>query len=118
MNQKETRIKSLLLLHILLLFYSLGGICSKLAAQSDFMSFRFILFYGLVLGNLAIYAVAWQQIIKNVPIVTAYANKAVTVIWGLLWGMLFFNETITIQKALGVMIIICGIVLVVKEDAE
>lgn len=95
--------------------YSLFGICSKLAAQQPFLSFKFIMYYGIVILNLAIYAVCWQQIIKRIPLVTAFANKAVTVIWGLIWGKIFFQEAITAQKLLGAFIIICGIVLVVTE---
>ena len=105
-----------LLLHLLLLVYSLGGICSKLAAQSEFLSPRFFLLYGAVLLDLAVYALVWQQMLKRLPLVTAYANKAVTVLWGLLWGLLFFGEGITAQKLLGAAVIVCGVVLVVKAD--
>lgn len=112
---KTSKIKVVLLLQILLMVYSLFGICSKLAAQQSFLSFKFIMYYGIVILNLAIYAVCWQQIIKRIPLVTAFANKAVTVIWGLIWGKIFFQEAITAQKLLGAFIIICGIVLVVTE---
>ncbi|MEE0391171.1 MAG: EamA family transporter [Lachnospiraceae bacterium] len=112
---KTSKIKVVLLLQILLMVYSLFGICSKLAAQQPFLSFKFIMYYGIVILNLAIYAVCWQQIIKRIPLVTAFANKAVTVIWGLIWGKIFFQEAITAQKLLGAFIIICGIVLVVTE---
>ena len=119
MKQKEkaktSKIKVFLLLQILLMVYSLFGICSKLAAQQPFLSFKFIMYYGIVILNLAMYAVCWQQIIKRLPLVTAFANKAVTVIWGLVWGKIFFQEAITAQKLLGAFIIICGIVLVVTE---
>ena len=113
---KTSKIKVVLLLQILLMVYSLFGICSKLAAQQPFLSFKFIMYYGIVILNLAIYAVCWQQIIKRIPLVTAFANKAVTVIWGLIWGKIFFQEAITAQKLLGAFIIICGIVLVVTEN--
>lgn len=112
---KTSKMKVVLLLQILLMVYSLFGICSKLAAQQPFLSFKFIMYYGIVILNLAIYAVCWQQIIKRIPLVTAFANKAVTVIWGLIWGKIFFQEAITAQKLLGAFIIICGIVLVVTE---
>ena len=112
---KTSKIKVVLLLQILLMVYSLFGICSKLAAQQPFLSFKFIMYYGIVILNLAIYAVCWQQIIKRIPLVTAFANKAVTVSWGLIWGKIFFQEAITAQKLLGAFIIICGIVLVVTE---
>lgn len=105
-------------LHILLLVYSLGAICSKFAGQSDFMSLKFIILYGLVLLDLTVYAIAWQQILKKLPLVSAYANKAVTVIWGLVWGMVIFNESLTMWNVIGAIIIIVGIYIVVRADAD
>lgn len=115
--QRE-KIKSYIGLHLLLLFYSLGAVCSKMAGKTEFLSITFILFYGLVLLDLFVYAIVWQQILKKLPLVTAYANKAVTVIWGLVWGMLIFKETITIWNIVGAIIIIFGIYMVVKADAN
>ena len=103
-------------LHILLFIYSLGAICSKLAGEQAFLSFKFILFYGLVLANLFLYAIIWQQILKKMSLVTAYANKAITVVWGMLWGILLFKEKITVWNIIGAIIIIIGIVLVVTDD--
>lgn len=110
--------KSFFLLHILLLVYSLGSICSKLAGEAEFLSAPFFLYYGLVLLILAAYAIFWQQILKVIPLTTAYASKAVTVIWGLIWGLLFFQESLSVQKVLGAAVIIVGIVMVVKADEE
>lgn len=89
-----------------------------MAGGTEFLSFSFVLLYGLVLLNLFVYAIVWQQIIKKLPLVTAYANKAVTVIWGLIWGMLIFKETITIWNIVGAIIIIFGIYMVVRADAD
>ena len=115
-ERKTGTIKAYLLLHLLLMIYSLGGICSKLAGKSEMFSPRFFLLYGLVLMNLAVYAVMWQQILKRIPLITAYANKAVTVVWGLIWGMLVFGEVITVKKLIGAAIIIAGIIVVVSSD--
>lgn len=109
------KVKPILLLHILLLAYSLGGIFSKLAAGQEFLSLKFVLCYGVVLVNLFLYAIFWQQILKKLPLVTAYANKAITVIWGLIWGMVFFGEKITIQKIVGALVIIIGVYFVVSD---
>ena len=111
-----SKIRPYIELHLLLLLYTLGGICSKFAAQNEFMSARFLLFYGLVIVDLGIYALVWQQILKKLPLVTAFANKAITVIWGLIWGMIVFKETITIWNFVGAFIIIAGICMVVRED--
>ena len=82
------------------------------------MSLKFLFFYGLVLVDLVIYAILWQQILRKLSLVTAYANKAVTVIWGVIWGLIIFQETITIWKIIGAVIIITGIYMVVVEDAS
>lgn len=112
------KIKYFVALHVELLLYSLGSICSKLAGQHDFLSFWFIFFYGLVILNLGVYAVVWQQIIKKIPLNTAYSNKAVTVVWGILWGYLFFNEQIKWNMIVGALVVIAGVVLVVMADEQ
>lgn len=108
--------KYMIILHILLGVYSLTGVASKFAAAEQFMSFKFIMFYGLSLFGLFIYAFVWQQVIKHMPLITAYANKGVTVIWGILWGYFIFSEEITIRKVAGALVIIAGIVLIVTAD--
>ena len=79
--EKAQKIKTYVLLHVLMLIFSLSPVCSKLAGQQPFLSFKFVLFYGLVILLLGIYALLWQQIIKRMPLTTAYANKAVTGAW-------------------------------------
>ena len=110
--------KYLFYLHILLIVYSLSAVCSKLASSQKFLSFSFCLLYGIVLFLLALYALLWQQIIKHMPLVSAYANRGVTVIWGIMWGYFLFAEAITIRKVIGAIIIIVGIVFIVTEDAK
>lgn len=103
-------------LHILLLVYSASTIFSKLASGYSFLSFRFLLCYGMVILLLGAYAVFWQQIIKRLPLMTAYANKAVTVVWGIVWGALIFQEEITWGKILGAVLVIAGVMLYVSGD--
>ena len=105
------------LLHAALVIFALTSVASKFASGADFLSVRFICFYGLVILGLGIYAVLWQQIIKHLPLITAYANKAVTVIWGLIFGYFIFGEKITIRKLIGAVIIIAGVYLIVTADA-
>ena len=114
----RSNIKYTIILHLFLAIYSLTGVASKFAAQCEFMSKEFIIYYGIVLFGLFLYACAWQQIIKHMPLVTAYANRGVTVIWGIMWGYFLFAVQITVRKVLGAVIIICGIVFIVTEDAK
>lgn len=115
---ENKNIKTIFLLHLLLFFYSLFGICSKLAANYPVLSKEFLFFYGMVILNLGIYAICWQQIIKRIPLVTAFANKAITVIWGIVWGRLFFQEEITFSKILGAILIVIGIICVVSNEED
>lgn len=114
----KSNFKRYVLLHILLLVFSLSSVCSKLAAGEEFMSIRFIVLYGTVILLLGIYAVFWQQIIKNMPLTAAYANRAVTVFWGMVWGLLIFRERITPGKAAGAALVIAGIILFALSDKE
>lgn len=117
-RKKETNIKYLIILHIVLAVYSILGIASKMASEKPFLSPEFCFFYGIVILNLFFYAILWQQIIKKIPLVTAYANKAVTVIWGIIFGFIFFKEEITLTKILGAIIIILGIYFVVSDNED
>ncbi len=110
------KIKWILITQCLLFFYSLGSICSKLAAQEKGVSTYFILYYGILLFILFVYAVGWQQVVKRLPLTTAYANKAITVVWGILWGTLVFHETLTTGKILGATMVILGVVLNAEEE--
>ena len=110
--------KTILALNVLLMFFSLGGIFSKLASKQPFLSLKFILCYGALLLIMFVYAIGWQQIIKRLPLTMAYANRAVTIVWGIIWGLLFFNEKLNVGKIIGAVIVIAGVLLYVTESEE
>lgn len=118
----KSKIKTLFVLHLMLMIYSMSGICSKKAAGVAFLSKEFCLYYGIIIVLLGFYAIAWQQIIKRLPLTTAFANKAVTVVWGIIWGCVFFHEGITIGKVVGAALVVLGVVIYAladkKEDAN
>ena len=105
-------------LHLFLMIYSTGGIISKLAGRHAFFSFTFILLYALEILILAFYAIGWQQFIKRMPLSVAYANKAVTVVWGCIWGVLIFHEQLTPGKVIGALLVLCGIALYGYADGK
>lgn len=112
----KSHFKTLLVLHIMLMIYSLSGIFSKLAAGEKFLSIKFCIYYGMIILLLGFYAIGWQQIIKRLPLTTAFANKAVTVVWGIIWGVVFFHESITIGKVVGAVLVIIGVVIYARAD--
>lgn len=110
--------KTLLVLHGVLLVLSLSGVMSKLASGQVLLSPLFIVLYGVMLVILAVYALVWQQVIKRLPLTLAYANRAITVVWGIVWGALFFGEAITPLMVVGAVVIICGIVLFATDGSD
>lgn len=118
MSERRSKTGSLILLNILLLLYSTGGIFSKLAASEDLFSLKFCIYYVIIIALLGGYALGWQQIIKRMPLTTAFANKAITVVWGLMWGILIFDEKITTGKIIGAMLVIAGVILFSMADKD
>ncbi|WP_439746502.1 EamA family transporter [Eubacterium sp.] len=104
------------ILHITLFINSFGAVCSKMASTQPFLSLRFCLCYGGMIAILGVYAIAWQQIIKHMPLTTAFCNKAVSIVWGILWGVLIFKEAIKWNMILGAVIVIVGVIIVVTAD--
>ena len=115
-TKKKTKLKEIFILQIVIAIYTLSTVFAKFASGQEFMSFKFILYYGLEMLILAIYAIVWQQLIKKFDISVAYANKAMGLLWSIVWAILIFNETITIKNIIGVIIVIIGTIIVNSED--
>ncbi len=109
------KIKKYAFLHLLLLLFSFCGVFSKLASNEEFLSQKFIIYYGISLFILGVFAVLWQQVLKVMPLNTAFLNKAITVIWGMVLGSIIFSEVITINMIIGSIIVLSGIFIVVME---
>lgn len=110
------RTRTLLFLHVVLLLYSFGGIHAKLAATSPLFSTGFLVNCALLILISSIYAYFWQQLLKAMPLNTAYASKSVTIIWGFLWGRLLFAERISLSMAAGALLVAAGLLLIVSAD--
>lgn len=102
----------------MLMVYSLSGVFSKLASGVPFLSIRFCVYYGAIIALLGFYAIGWQQIIKRLPLTLAFANKAVTTVWGLIWGLVFFHEQVTVGKLMGIALVVIGVVVFSTADRE
>lgn len=106
------------MLHGILLLYSIGAVCSKMASNFPFLSAGYIGWYAGLLVILMVYAVVWQQVLRRLPLITAFANKGVTIVWGVLWGVLLFGESVSITMVIGAALVFTGILLVVSASAE
>ncbi len=111
------RSQAILLLSVYLL-YSLTGVCTKWASAGEFLSWQYILGIGGAVLILGVYAILYQQILKKIPLTTAYMFKGSGVIFTLLYSVLLFGEIITWPNIIGAILIIVGITLFAREDKQ
>ena len=76
------------------------------------------MFYGLDVIVLGIYALLWQQVIKKFELSIAYANKAITLLWALVWGIVIFHEQITAGKVIGILLVMAGIFILNSDSGD
>ena len=117
-NDKGKKTLAFILLQAGLFLFSLAGVCSKFAGKQAFLSWKFILFYGLMLTILVVYAVIWQQVLKVIPLTVAYGCKGICLFYGLFWGALLFGEKIRPNMIIGALIVLAGVLFFVLEDAK
>jgi drug/metabolite transporter (DMT)-like permease len=64
---------------------------------------------------LGIYAVLWQQMIKRFDLSVAYANRSMAVVWSMIWAIVFFHDTITLNNIIGVCLVVVGTLIINGE---
>ena len=99
------------------LIYSFAGVFAKLAAMSETVS-MFLVIISFQIFTLALYALAWQQILKKFTLITAMSCRGVVVILSLVWAFAIFDERVTIFNIVGSLIIVIGIYIVSSEEGK
>jgi len=114
---KTGRVKQIIILQLIIGIYTLSSVMAKLASGEPFMSFKFMVLYGIEIAILGIYAILWQQIIKKFPLSIAYANRSMAILWSMIWAVIFFHDEITVRNIIGVLIVLLG-TMIVNLDAR
>ncbi len=120
MKQKIT-LKNVLILQAVIVVYTLSGVMAAIASRQKALSLRFFLFYLAELVILGIYALLWQQMIKRFELSVAYANRAMALLWSLVWSVVIFHDRVTPSHIIGVGLVILGTVIInggQEEEAE
>ena len=117
-QKRKFQIKDILMLQIVFFIYSINSVVAKFASTQEPFSLNFILLYGLELCVLGVYAILWQQLIKRMELSVAYSNKAVVLLWAMVFGALLFKEQITLTKVAGILLVIVGIVVLNSEEVK
>lgn len=116
MKKVRNNVYTYILLQISFFIYALSSFFSKLATYNNVEIKNVIICYMLSVFCLGINAIIWQQILKKMNLSIAYSNKGVTIIWGLIFGIIFFNEEISFEKITGIFIVIVGIFILMRKD--
>lgn len=114
----KAAVQAYLLLYAAFFIFSASSVMNKLASGQAWFSPRFLLFYGLGLLALVIYALLWQSVLKRLDLAVAYANRSLVTLLSMMWGVLLFHETLTWKMALGAAVILIGIRMVVTENGS
>ncbi len=115
-SKKGVSIKNVVLMQSVVILYTVSSVVGKFASASELLSFRFALFFTAQLAILALYALLWQQLIKRTQLSVAYANRAMALLWSMLWAFIFFKESITPQNLIGVALVLLGTLVVNCDD--
>ena len=114
--------KYFIYLHLCILLFSMTEIFGKLAANTykaeGTHSIKLYVFLALMLFVCLFYAFCWQKIIKHFELHTAYANRAMYLVWSQIWASVIFSEVITPRNILGMLIVMTGVILVSTGDAD
>jgi drug/metabolite transporter (DMT)-like permease len=117
MESGQPQAKSFLFLHLTLLLYSVASVLAKYAGLYRLAGLweLTLLFVGLEFLALLVYTLLWQLTLRRVDLSFAYSNRAVCTLWTILFGLVFFGESLTWGKAVGILVALAGVVLVVTD---
>lgn len=112
--------KDILFAIVIYTIFPLSSVFMKIASGTENLIIKMV-WFGLSIGVLGVFSLLWQKLLKNVDLVKAYIFKSTTIIWSVLYGILLFNEQITINMLLGMFITTVGVIITIlggKHDGE
>ncbi len=109
------KIKNIIMLQGVIVIYTISSIMSKNASANKDEPLKFLFFFGMEFVILAIYAVLWQQMIKRFELSVAYANRSMSILWSMVWAVVFFHDNITVNNIIGVLLVVIGTIIINTE---
>lgn len=103
--------KKVLLLCACFLIASSSGVFLKFASMHEFLSFQYVLYFGITVFVMAVYAILWQEVLKLIPLNKAYLYKSSGIGISLMYAYIIFGEKITVHNIIGCAMIIAGIMI-------
>lgn len=113
----KVNLRSMLMLHGTLLIYAVVSVFAKFAGvhMANGSLIPTLVFLGLEAFALLVYSFLWQHVLRRMPLSFAYANKGVCTLWTALFGLILFGESLTLGKAVGIVVVLVGVWLVATD---
>lgn len=112
MKKKGEAIKNLIALQAIIVIYTVSSVMAKMISANRGEPVKALVFFGLEFLALAVYAVLWQQMLKRFELSVAYANRAMAILWSMIWAVIFFHEKITMRNIIGILLVLAGTIIV------
>lgn len=110
-------IKTFVFGSIIYCLFSLSSVFMKFASMQQNLIFKLLLFC-LSLGILGVFSILWQKLLNKLNLTKAYFFKATTIIWGIIYGIIIFNEKITLTMFIGALICLIGVIVIMGEQSH
>lgn len=114
-NKLSISFRLVLALLLVFLLYSFEPIAAKFTSQQEMSTLAFWLGLGAVFGILGLYAIFWQQLLKQIPLSIAYMFRGSTLIFVLILSVILLGDSITLYNGIGALMIVTGIALYARE---
>ena len=107
--------KQVVALLLVFLLYSFEPIVAKITSRQEINTIAFWLGLTAVFGILGLYAIFWQQLLKQIPLSIAYMFRGSTLIFVLILSVMLLGDIVTLFNGIGALMIVTGIALYARE---
>jgi len=111
------KFKSIFIACFLYSVMSLSSVFMKYASLQSDIIYK-MLFYFVSIFTLGIFAILWQKLLTKNDLSKVYIFKSTTIIWGMIFGFLFFKEHISMKMILGALITVIGVITILRNGAN
>lgn len=119
---KNYKAIKMILMQICIFLFALSNVSFKFASTymetKGLFSIECLMSFAMGIGTLGIYALIWQQVLKYYELNVANAIKTLYLLWGVVFSIFIFKEQYKLSNFLGLILIICGTVIVIRKDSE
>lgn len=109
--------KDILFAIVIYIIFPFSSVFMKFASQSEDMIMKLFLF-GCSIGVLGVFSILWQMLLKKVDLTKAYLFKSTTIVWNVVYGILIFQEKVSLTMIIGMTIATIGIMITIVGEKK